>query len=128
MSNADLIRTFVAAMNRHDIDALAACYAPDARITYPGRDAQSPGPYSDGERAMLANVPDYQIEATSLLEAEGGHVILELRAFGTQREGLGGRAFSITGAYIFRIQDGLIVEERAYPDSAGLRKQLLPPR
>ena len=40
MSNADVIRSFVEAMNRHDVDALAACYAPDARIIYPGREAQ----------------------------------------------------------------------------------------
>jgi ketosteroid isomerase-like protein len=126
MSNSDVIRGFVDAMNRHDIDALSACYAPNARIIYPGRDAQDPASYSAGERAMLANVPDYHIEATSLIEAQGGHVLLELRMGGTQRQDLGGRAFSITGAYIFRLEDDLIVEERAYPDSAGLRKQLSP--
>lgn len=124
MSNADLIRGFVEAMNRHDVDALAACYAPDARILYPGREPQEPRGYADSERAMLANVPDYHIQATSLLEAEDGHVLLELTMGGTQREDLGGKSFSMTGAYIFRIQDGKIVEERAYPDMAGLRKQL----
>ena len=126
MSNADVIRGFVDAMNRHDIDALAACYAPNARIVYPGREAQDPATYSAGERAMLANVPDYHIEATSLIEAAGEHVVLELRMGGTQREDLGGRAFSMTGAYIFRLEHGLIVEERAYPDIAGLRRQLSP--
>jgi ketosteroid isomerase-like protein len=126
MSNSDVIRGFVDAMNRHDIDALAACYAPDARIIYPGREAQDPASYSAGERTMLANVPDYHIEATSLIEGEGGDVLLELKMGGTQREDLGGRVFSITGAYIFRMENGLIVEERAYPDSAGLRKQLSP--
>jgi ketosteroid isomerase-like protein len=126
MSKADVIRRFVEAMNRHDIDALAACYAPNARIIYPGRQAQDPASYGAGERAMLANVPDYHIEATSLIEADGGHVVLELKMGGTQREELGGRAFSIIGAYIFRMENGLIVEERAYPDSAGLRRQLSP--
>ena len=38
---------------------------------------------------------------------------------GTQREDLGGQAFSMAGAYIFRLENGLIVEERAYPDMAG---------
>ena len=126
MSNADVIRGFVEAMNRHDVDALAACYAPHARILYPGREPQDPAGYTAGERTMLANVPDYRIEATALIEGEGGHVTLELRMGGTQREDLGGKAFSMTGAYIFRLENGLIVEERAYPDMAGLRKQLSP--
>ena len=125
-ANADLIRNFVDAMNRHDVDALAACYAPDARILYPGREPQEPSGYAAGERTMLSNVPDYHIEATSLLEAEDGHVLLELTMGGTQREVLGGKSFSMTGAYIFRIAGGKIVEERAYPDMAGLRRQLSP--
>jgi ketosteroid isomerase-like protein len=125
-SNTDAIRAFVAAMNRHDIDGLLACYTPDARILYPGRPVQAPKEQVEGERQMLASVPNYAIEATSLLEVEDGHVLLELRMSGTQREDLGGRSFEITGAYVFRLEDGLIVEERAYPDLAGLRRQLSP--
>lgn len=124
--NADAIRRFIDAMNRHDMDALASCYAPMARIQYPGREAQSPAELARAERAMLENVPDYQIEAISVLEADDGHVLLELRMGGTQREDLGGREFSITGAYVFRLVEGKIVEERAYPDLAGLRRQLSP--
>lgn len=124
--NADVIRRFVDAMNRHDMSALEACYDPSARILYPGRDRQTPAQLAAAERAMLENVPDYSIEATSLLEAEDGHLLLELKMGGTQREDLGGRAFSITGAYVFRLADGRIVEERAYPDLAGLRRQLAP--
>jgi ketosteroid isomerase-like protein len=124
-ANADLIRGFVEAMNRHDPDAVLACYAADARIVYPGREPQAPADYVAGERAMLESVPDYRIEATSILEA-GDHVVLELRAQGRQRSDLGGRSFSITGAYIFRLAAGRIVEERAYPDIAGLRRQLSP--
>jgi len=122
----DFAARFVAAMNAHDIDALAACYAPNAEIRYPGRDVQDVATYSAGERAMLANVPDYHIEATSVIESVDGHVVIELKMGGTQRADLGGRPFSITGAYVFRLRDGKIVEERAYPDSAGLRKQLAP--
>jgi steroid delta-isomerase-like uncharacterized protein len=122
--NVEAIRAFVEAMNRHDTAALEACYAPDATILYPGRQAQTPAQQVAGERTMLESVPDYRIEPLSVLEAEGDHVLLELRMCGTQREDLGGRAFEITGAYVFRLRDGLIVEERAYPDLAGLRRQL----
>lgn len=125
-TNADVIRSFVDAMNRHDVDGLRACYAPNARVIYPGRAVQNPDAYANGERTMLASVPDYRIEATSVLEADGGHVLLELTMRGTQREDLGGRSFEITGAYVFRLENGLIVEERAYPDMAGLRRQLSP--
>ena len=75
---------------------------------------------------MLESVPDYRIEAKGLFEMEGDQVLLELRMSGTQREDLGGKTFEITGAYIFRIENGQIVEERAYPDIAGLRRQLSP--
>ena len=43
---------------------------------------------------------------------------------GTQREDLGGRSFTGTGPYIFRLAAGEVIEERAHPDIAGLRKQL----
>ena len=75
---------------------------------------------------MFAAVPNYRIEVLSLLEAGDDHAVLELKMQGTQREDLGGRSFATTGAYIFKLQDGLIVEERAYPDMAGLRRQLSP--
>ncbi len=123
-ANADVIRCFVEAMNRHDMDALEACYDPAARILYPGRDPQTPAQLAAAERAMLENVPDYWIEATSVIEADGGHVLLELRMGGAQRDELGGRSFAITGAYVFRLANGKIIEERAYPDLAGLRRQL----
>ncbi len=125
-ANADVIRRFVDATNRHDVDGLRACYASTARVIYPGRPLQAPDEYTEGERAMLASVPDYRIEASSVIEAEGGHVLLELTMRGTQREDLGGKSFEVTGAYVFRLENGLIVEERAYPDMAGLRRQLSP--
>ena len=116
---------FISAMNAHDTDAVAACYAQDAVIRYPARPAQSVEEYAKGERDMLAAVPDYRIAATSVIESsDGTTVVLELEMHGTQREDLGGRAFTVTGAYIFRLADGKVVEERAYPDIAGLRKQL----
>lgn len=43
---------------------------------------------------------------------------------GTQREDPGGRPFTVAGADIFQLAAGEVVEQRAYPDIAGLRKQL----
>ncbi len=119
-----LIRRFVAAMNAHDLDGLSGCYDPDARILYPGREPQPVATYIESERGMLESVPGYQIRPLSILAADGGHVLLELEMSGTQRKDLGGRSFTVTGAYVFRVEGGLIVEERAYPDLAGLRRQL----
>ncbi len=127
-ANADVIRRFVDAFNSHDADAIAACYAESARIIYPQRPLQSPQEHSEGERGMFEAIPNYHIEITALLEADDDHVVLELTMEGTQRADLGGRSFTITGAYVFKVGGGLIVEERAYPDLAGLRKQLSPPR
>ena len=122
--NGDAIRAFVAAMNAHDSSAVRACYRDDAVIVYPGRPPRGPDEYAASEKAMLEAVPDYHIEPLSLLEAEGGHVLLELRMSGRQRADPGGKPFDVTGAYVFRLEAGLIVEERAYPDMAGLRKAL----
>jgi ketosteroid isomerase-like protein len=120
----EFAQRFIAAMNAHDVAAVAACYGPGAVIRYPGRPAQSVEEYTKGEKEMLAAVPDYRIEATSVLESNDGSVVVELEMQGTQREDLGGRAFKVTGAYIFRLAEGKAVEERAYPDIAGLRRQL----
>ena len=120
----EFARRFVAAMNAHDIEAVAACYDPAAVIRYPGRPVQNVVDYTNGERGMLVAVPDYHIEATSVIEGRDGSVVIELKMGGTQREDLGGRAFAVTGAYVFKLEAGKVVEERAYPDIAGLRRQL----
>ena len=118
------VQRLVAAMNAHDVDAVAACYADDAVIRYPGRPAQGVAEYTNGEREMLKAVPDYHIAPKAVTESGDGTLVLELEMRGTQREDLGGRSFTVTGAYIFQLAAGKVVEERAYPDIAGLRKQL----
>lgn len=126
--NADTIRTFIAAFNAHDPDAIVRCYHADAPIIYPHRGPQTPKEHAEGERSMFTTIPDYRIEPAALFEADGDRVVLELKMTGTQRPDVGGRSFAITGAYVFTMRDGLIAEEHAYPDLQGLRRQLSPPK
>jgi steroid delta-isomerase-like uncharacterized protein len=121
--NIETIQAFVDAFNRHDAPALPALYTADARVVYPGS-VRTPQDQADREGGMLAAIPDYRIDVTQLLDAADDHVLLEIAISGTQRADLGGKRFAITGAYVFKMRDGLIQEERAYPDMAGLRKQL----
>jgi ketosteroid isomerase-like protein len=106
-SNAALIERFYAAFDRHDADAMAACYAPDATFRDPvfGQlDAQQAGAMW---RMLTGRAPDLRVE---LVEHEADE------AQGSARW-IARYTFSQTGLPVvndvrarFRFRDGLIVE------------------
>ena len=117
------------AINAHDVDAFTELLAPDFvdRDAMPGQD-----PGIEGTRSffalLFAAVPDLWVTA-DLVVSEGDTVVVRGTERGTQTgEFFGlpptGKAYSVTGTDILRIQGGKIVERWGNFDDLGLLRQL----
>ena len=129
------VKEQVEALNRHDADAFAAFYAPDASID----DPQYPEPLKgrDAIRKDIADFfaafPDMNFALKSVVES-GDTVAFEGAGKGTHKGPMASpageipatnRTVEIRFAAFLRVTDqGLIAEERRYFDLAGMMQQL----
>jgi ketosteroid isomerase-like protein len=133
MDTAALIDRMVDSYNRHDTEALAPCYAPDARVHPAGRpEAVDAGTWLAAVGLVLQSFPDLQLHPRNLA-ADDRSAVLEARltgtntgpftlgetdrlVLGTQAETLPatGRAMDITGAVVLEVADGQVTAERHY--------------
>ena len=133
MDTAALVDRMVDSYNRHDTEALAPCYAPDARVHPAGRpEAVNTGTWLAAFGLVLQSFPDLQLHPRNLA-ADDRVAFLEARltgtntgpftlgetdrlVLGTQAETLPatGRAMDITGAVVLEVADGQVTAERHY--------------
>jgi ketosteroid isomerase-like protein len=133
MDTAALVDRMVDSYNRHDTEALAPCYAPDARVHPAGRpEAVNAGTWLAAVGLVLQSFPDLQLHPRNLA-ADDRVALLEARltgtntgpftlgetdrlVLGTQAETLPatGRAMDITGAVVLEVADGQVTAKRHY--------------
>jgi len=110
----------VAATNRHDLDALVACFADDYVNETPLHPAQGFSGNAQVRRnwaQIFSFVPD--VEARVMRSAVDGDVVWsEWEMTGTRKDGT---AHRMSGVILFGVQDGLIQWARFYlePVDAG---------
>jgi predicted ester cyclase len=146
--NKAVVRRFLEAQNRGDLEAMLACWFPDA-VNH-GRFGDGPPPPEvaallhgrDGLArvlgALLVAFPDRRWEIADLL-AEGDRVACRLHVSGTHRgvppipvEGGQllqhvdpvGAPYAVEHVHLFRIADGVIAEHWAVRDDLALLQQL----
>jgi steroid delta-isomerase-like uncharacterized protein len=132
-----LMTAYFDALTRHDLDAIAAAWAPDGHCHVAGQ-ADASGPH--GVRAYWAELfgasPDMRIQIDDLI-AEGEQVAVKWSATGTfagpgSYQGIEPTYahLELEGLDLFRLRDGLIEREDAYTDGTTFARQigLLPPR
>ncbi|MFL5656175.1 MAG: nuclear transport factor 2 family protein [Ktedonobacteraceae bacterium] len=79
----------IQAANRHDLEAMVACFAPDYRSEqpfYPERNFTGQAGVRKNWSFLFATVPDMRVEILNEI-AEGDTVWAELRFHGTQADG-----------------------------------------
>ena len=110
---ADLAEQLIAAMNRHDAEAVAGCFAADYRSEQPLHPNRGFG----GSEQVLTNwmsvfegVPDFVAERVASASAES-MVWLEMRWHGTYRDGL---PFLMRGVTVIGVRDAKIAWARLY--------------
>lgn len=128
-ANKDTTRRYQQAINDRDWDALDAVLAPDVAtpLMLPGFPPGREGAKAIVE-ATLAAWPDFHTRIDELI-AEGDHVVALVTMTGTAvHEFLGvpgtGKPFTMTGAYIVRIVDGMIIEHAGIEDALGMLAQI----
>ena len=109
----------IQAANRHDLEAMVACFAPDFRSEqpfYPERNFTGQEGVRKNWSFFFSTMPDFQTDVLS--EAvEGDTVWAELHYHGTQVDG---KKQSTRGVTISGMQGGLIVWARLYIVTDGV--------
>jgi hydroxyacylglutathione hydrolase len=132
----DVASSYFAALARRDVDAAAACWAPDGIDNFVGQTvARGPEGVREFFGALFDAIPDYAFEVETIV-VEGDRVAVRWNATGTfagesSFQGIAptGDRVSLTGLDLLRVRDGLIVHNDAFSDGVGLARQLglLPP-
>jgi glyoxylase-like metal-dependent hydrolase (beta-lactamase superfamily II)/predicted ester cyclase len=127
----EVVTGYFAALARRDLDAAAACWAPDGIDHLIGQ-AEALGPA--GVRAffgeLFAAVPDFAFAVESMV-VEGDRVAVRWNATGTfagesEYQGIaptGGRV-ELAGLDLLDVRDGLIVRNDAFSDGMGFARQI----
>jgi ketosteroid isomerase-like protein len=109
----DVVNHLAAAVNAHDLDALAGCFAPDYvnhAPAHPLRGFCGRDQVRRNWAAIFAGLPDIAAQVTAAA-ADGEQVFTEWEMSGTRRDGT---PHAMAGVIIFGIRDGQIVSARFY--------------
>jgi uncharacterized protein len=112
----DAVRAKFDAVNRHDLRAVVASYAPQARLMASDFCAPRIG-RSEVERtytALFSSVADLSVRLDQV-QADGNHVAVRFSVLGS----VGGQRFEVPIADFFEVRDGLIVYDLGVFDNAG---------
>ncbi len=133
----EVAQTYFAALARRDLDAAAACWAPDGLDRLIGQ-SEAHGP--EGVRAffgeLFAAVPDWTFEVERIV-ADEDRVAVRWNATGTfsgdaAYQGIEptGGPVQLSGLDLLQVSDGLIVHNDAFSDGMGFARQIgmLPPQ
>ena len=135
MAAEDIVKKFADSVNGHDIEALAALWAPDAVV----HDPSTPEPIR-GKDAIKQNLnnwltafPDLTFQPANILSS-GETIGFEVALAGTNQGSLQtpqdtvdatNKRMEFRGVGFWKVNaQGLIVEERRYYDSATIPRQL----
>ena len=128
--NVELVRTIIAQLEKGDVEVFLRLFAPDFKLYFP---SNSTTPVSREDvmgmaRMMATAMPDLAYKILDIFPA-GDRVVLRLGIQGTHRmagEGAPPKETRIVaGAMaVYRIKDGLVVEEIIDGDALGIFRQL----
>jgi steroid delta-isomerase-like uncharacterized protein len=128
--SADLARALIAAIGRHDLDAMRALDAPDVVD-----DFVAVGRFAGVEAVvgffaeLFAAVPDFRIDPLSVT-AQGDTAVVQWRATGTFNGGpfqgvhATGRPVDLRGCDVMRFEDGLLKHNTVYYDGLAFARQI----
>ena len=111
---SQVTRRLLAAMNAHDLDAFAGCFAADYRSeqpAHPNRAFRGADQARRNWEGVFAGVPDFTAELLALAVADGGVELAEWRWTGTHGDG---SPFAMRGATVFGVEEGRLAWGRLY--------------
>lgn len=127
-----LVRAHFDLLNRHDLDGLAAQYAPDAVLRSMSWEGDHHGPAEARtayERYFTAS-PDLRYRITNLVVAPGV-VTVEYTSVGTMQKPeagepsyMDGKAYTLRNCTVFTVKNGKIIAESTYFDQVAFLRQV----
>ena len=128
--NIEVIKTAIAAVDKGDLEGFQACLAPEFKLYVPSNSATpvSRGDYLAMVKMMTEAIPDMVHNVTEVLAVQD-RVVMRVYMQGTHLGDLlgvppTGNKIAVSYIVIFRLKDGLVVEEVAEEDFLGLYQQL----
>lgn len=128
--NVQLVRTVIAQLEKGDVDVILRLFSPEFKLYVP---SNSTTPVSREDvmgmaKMMVTAMPDLAYQILDIFPAED-RVFLRLGIKGTHRRGGEGAPSKetkiVAGAMaVYRIKDGLVVEEIIDGDALGIFRQL----
>jgi steroid delta-isomerase-like uncharacterized protein len=128
--NIELIETLAAEGDKGNMDIFNKVYAPDSKFYFP---SNNPKPMSREDEMAMAKafflaLPDMKHEITDIFAVQD-QVVMRFVLHGTHKaefEGIPptGKQLAVSAISVFRIKDGLVVEEREEADMLGMYQQL----
>lgn len=132
-SNAELVRSWFALLDAHDIDALSRFWTPESVERFPDRTCVGREDIRGYFEEVLAAVPDLAIEPVSIV-GDGDDVFVHWRLTGTHEgrlQGIAGtgRRVAVDGIDHFVVRDGMLVSNFVVSDRLQFAQQvgLAPP-
>jgi glyoxylase-like metal-dependent hydrolase (beta-lactamase superfamily II)/predicted ester cyclase len=127
----EVAESYFAALARHDLDAAAACWAPDGVDNLVGWSvAEGPAGVRAFFGELFAAIPDFTIEAETIV-AERDRAAVRWNASGTfagesSFQGIAptGARVTLSGIDLLEVRDGLIVQNDAFSDGLGFARRL----
>jgi steroid delta-isomerase-like uncharacterized protein len=128
--NIEVVKTLMAEMNKGNVDVFQKLYAPDFKYYFPSN-ASTPMSRDDEmamAKMMKTAIPDMEYTLTDIFAAQD-RVIVRFFVQGTHKaelEGIPatGNNLTISAICIFRLKDGLVVEEVEEANMLGLYQQI----
>jgi hypothetical protein len=111
----DVVRAKFDAVNRHDLQAIAAAYAPDARVMASDFCAARIGRAAvERTYTALLAIEDLSVSVEQAI-ADGSNVLMRIRVRGAIR----GQRFEVPIANYFEVRDGLIAHDLGVFDNGA---------
>jgi predicted ester cyclase len=128
--NVELIKTVIAGLEKGDVDIIQRLFAPDFKLYFPSNSTTSVSreDVMGMAKMMVTAMPDLAYKILDIFPVED-RVFLRLGMQGTHRVAAGGgppkeTAIEAGAMIIFRVKEGLVVEEVVDGDALGLFRQL----
>jgi steroid delta-isomerase-like uncharacterized protein len=124
-STDEAVRTYLAALNGHDADAIAACVTEEfvnEHTSTLGHSRHGRAEYRQALEGFLADFGDLHYELEAVI-VDGDRAAVPYRMSFRMRSA-GDAPVSVRGVFVFRVEDGLIAHRTDYWDSGEVRRQL----
>jgi steroid delta-isomerase-like uncharacterized protein len=128
--NVEVIKTLLAEINKGNLDIFQKLYAPDFKYYFPSNTST---PMSREDEMAMAKmmktaIPDMDEQITEIFAVKD-RVIVRFFAYGTHKAALEGvpatgNKLTVSAICIFRLKDGIIVEEVEEANMLGLYQQI----